>query len=137
MQPYTINGAKVIFLNERAQSRSCKGNANACCSCDRILQDPFHFCSLSCKVRFLSHFYVSLSLTLYIYPFSFRHKQITGQHPTFASNNSVILLSLARSNVQCIDDTHTMIKSKIIFFIIGKMSLLCMCLENEEFNFFF
>ncbi|XP_073226519.1 protein RGF1 INDUCIBLE TRANSCRIPTION FACTOR 1-like isoform X2 [Cicer arietinum] len=50
IQPYTINGAKVIFLNERAQSRSCKGNANACCSCDRILQDPFHFCSLSCKL---------------------------------------------------------------------------------------
>ncbi|KAL4392694.1 hypothetical protein HN51_014217 [Arachis hypogaea] len=52
IQPYTINGAKVIFLNERAQSRSsCRGGTgNSCCSCDRILQDPFHFCSLSCKV---------------------------------------------------------------------------------------
>ncbi|TKY59684.1 hypothetical protein E2542_SST16777 [Spatholobus suberectus] len=50
IQPYTINGAKVIFLNQRPQSRSCKGTANACCTCDRILQDPFHFCSLSCKV---------------------------------------------------------------------------------------
>ncbi|QHO60104.1 uncharacterized protein LOC107634721 isoform X2 [Arachis ipaensis] len=51
IQPYTINGAKVIFLNERAQSRSsCRGGTgNSCCSCDRILQDPFHFCSLSCK----------------------------------------------------------------------------------------
>ncbi|MED6192310.1 hypothetical protein PIB30_009122 [Stylosanthes scabra] len=56
IQPYTINGAKVIFLNERAQGQSrssCSrggGTANSCCSCDRILQDPFHFCSLSCKV---------------------------------------------------------------------------------------
>ncbi|XP_028243247.1 uncharacterized protein LOC114421497 isoform X2 [Glycine soja] len=50
IQPYTINGAKVIFLNQRPQSRSCKGTANACCTCDRILQEPFHFCCLSCKV---------------------------------------------------------------------------------------
>ncbi|KAL2343620.1 hypothetical protein Fmac_004905 [Flemingia macrophylla] len=50
IQPYTINGAKVIFLNQRPQSRSCKGTGNACCTCDRILQEPFHFCSLSCKV---------------------------------------------------------------------------------------
>ncbi|KAK7399812.1 hypothetical protein VNO78_11004 [Psophocarpus tetragonolobus] len=49
IQAYTINGAKVIFLNQRPQSRSCKGTANACCTCDRILQEPFHFCSLSCK----------------------------------------------------------------------------------------
>ncbi|OMO92379.1 hypothetical protein COLO4_17633 [Corchorus olitorius] len=50
IQPYTINGAKVIFLNQRPQSRSCKGSANICFTCDRILQEPFHFCSLSCKV---------------------------------------------------------------------------------------
>lgn len=50
VQPYTINSAKVIFLNQRAQSRSCKGHANSCFTCDRILQEPFHFCSLSCKV---------------------------------------------------------------------------------------
>ncbi|KAF7801345.1 tRNA-intron endonuclease [Senna tora] len=50
IQPYTINGAKVIFLNQRPQSRSCKGSANVCCTCDRILQEPFHFCSLACKV---------------------------------------------------------------------------------------
>lgn len=49
-QPYTINSAKVIFLNQRAQSRSCKGSANSCFTCDRILQVPFSFCSLSCKV---------------------------------------------------------------------------------------
>ncbi|WVZ18144.1 hypothetical protein V8G54_005466 [Vigna mungo] len=49
IQPYTINSAKVIFLNQRPQSRTCKGPANACFTCDRILQEPFHFCSLSCK----------------------------------------------------------------------------------------
>ncbi|KAK6150228.1 hypothetical protein DH2020_017753 [Rehmannia glutinosa] len=50
IQPYTINSAKVIFLNQRAQSRCCKGSDNTCFTCDRILQDPFNFCSLSCKV---------------------------------------------------------------------------------------
>ncbi|XP_075482957.1 protein RGF1 INDUCIBLE TRANSCRIPTION FACTOR 1-like [Primulina tabacum] len=55
IQPYTINSAKVIFLNQRAQSRSssCKqlnGSGNTCFTCDRILQYPFNFCSLSCKV---------------------------------------------------------------------------------------
>ncbi|XVF68388.1 hypothetical protein PTKIN_Ptkin10aG0201700 [Pterospermum kingtungense] len=54
IQPYTINGVKVIFLNERPQTRSsCKlGSAtanNICLTCERILHDPFHFCSLSCK----------------------------------------------------------------------------------------
>ncbi|KAL2340181.1 hypothetical protein Fmac_008121 [Flemingia macrophylla] len=53
IQPYTINSAKVIFLNQRPQSRTCKGPANACFTCDRILQEPFHFCSLSCKVDYM------------------------------------------------------------------------------------
>ncbi|KAG6513256.1 protein RGF1 INDUCIBLE TRANSCRIPTION FACTOR 1-like [Zingiber officinale] len=50
VQPYTINSAKVIFLKPRPQSRPSKGSANICLTCDRILQEPFHFCSLSCKV---------------------------------------------------------------------------------------
>ncbi|KAG7034805.1 hypothetical protein SDJN02_04537, partial [Cucurbita argyrosperma subsp. argyrosperma] len=50
IQPYTINGAKVIFLNHRPQSRPSKAPSNVCLTCDRILQHPFHFCSLSCKV---------------------------------------------------------------------------------------
>ncbi|KAF6137589.1 hypothetical protein GIB67_031868 [Kingdonia uniflora] len=52
VQSYTINSAKVVFLNQRPQpqSRACKESSNLCFTCDRILQDPFHFCSLSCKV---------------------------------------------------------------------------------------
>ncbi|XP_074563068.1 protein RGF1 INDUCIBLE TRANSCRIPTION FACTOR 1-like [Curcuma longa] len=50
VQPYTINSAKVIFLKPRPQSRPFKGSGNLCLMCDRILQEPFHFCSLSCKV---------------------------------------------------------------------------------------
>ncbi|XP_042466426.1 protein RGF1 INDUCIBLE TRANSCRIPTION FACTOR 1-like [Zingiber officinale] len=51
VQPYTINSAKVVFLKPRPQSRPSKGSGNICPSCDRILQEPFHFCSLSCKVE--------------------------------------------------------------------------------------
>ncbi|KAF5944647.1 hypothetical protein HYC85_018724 [Camellia sinensis] len=65
IQPYTINSAKVIFLNQRAQSRSCKGSSNFCFNCDRILQDPFHFCSLSCKVDHMVDQGEDLSSILY------------------------------------------------------------------------
>ncbi|XP_078428669.1 protein RGF1 INDUCIBLE TRANSCRIPTION FACTOR 1-like [Wolffia australiana] len=51
VQPYTINSAKVVFLKQRPQSRPFKGSGNVCLTCDRILQEPFHFCSLSCKVE--------------------------------------------------------------------------------------
>ncbi|CAL9043324.1 unnamed protein product [Musa banksii] len=50
VQPYTINSAKVVFLKPRPQSRPSKVSGNTCLTCDRILQEPFHFCSLSCKV---------------------------------------------------------------------------------------
>ncbi|XP_031132190.1 uncharacterized protein LOC116033578 isoform X2 [Ipomoea triloba] len=65
LQPYTINSAKVIFLNQRAQSRSCKGSANSCFTCDRILQVPFSFCSLSCKVDFMVYHNQDLSSIVY------------------------------------------------------------------------
>ncbi|THU50440.1 hypothetical protein C4D60_Mb06t20250 [Musa balbisiana] len=50
VQPYTINSAKAVFLKPRPQSRPPKASGNICLTCDRILQDGFHFCSLSCKV---------------------------------------------------------------------------------------
>ncbi|XP_015891012.3 protein RGF1 INDUCIBLE TRANSCRIPTION FACTOR 1 [Ziziphus jujuba] len=65
IQPYTINGAKVIFLNQRPQSRTCKGSANICFTCDRILQEPFHFCSLACKVDHLVYQREDLAVILY------------------------------------------------------------------------
>lgn len=51
VQPYTTNSAKVVFLNQRPMSRPFRGSGNFCITCDRSLQDGFHFCSLSCKVH--------------------------------------------------------------------------------------
>ncbi|XP_052183398.1 protein RGF1 INDUCIBLE TRANSCRIPTION FACTOR 1-like [Diospyros lotus] len=55
IQPYTLNNAEVIFLHSRTRTRTrlCKGSDNVCFNCDRILKEPFHFCSLSCKVDHL------------------------------------------------------------------------------------
>eukprot|EP01018_Ginkgo_biloba_P029283 Gb_13705 [translate_table: standard] len=50
VQSYTINSAKVVFLNQRPQSRPFKGSGNICGTCERILQEPYHYCSLACKV---------------------------------------------------------------------------------------
>ncbi|KAI4311816.1 hypothetical protein MLD38_036680 [Melastoma candidum] len=68
IQPYTINGAKVVFLAKRAQTRSCKCSANSCFACDRILQEPFLFCSLACKVNHLL-FQVGGSLSSVLHDF--------------------------------------------------------------------
>ncbi|KAK7307797.1 hypothetical protein VNO77_41176 [Canavalia gladiata] len=49
VQPYTTNKAKVVFLKQRPPSRTLKGSGNLCITCDRSLQHPYIFCSLSCK----------------------------------------------------------------------------------------
>ncbi|XP_022867331.1 uncharacterized protein LOC111387043 [Olea europaea var. sylvestris] len=51
VQSYTTNSAKVVFLNQRPQTRASRGSGNICTTCDRALQDPYFFCSLSCKLQ--------------------------------------------------------------------------------------
>ncbi|GAQ80680.1 hypothetical protein KFL_000590330 [Klebsormidium nitens] len=56
VQVYTINGAKIVFLNERPHSNpnrgktAAKSNVTACEICCRILVDNVRFCSVGCKL---------------------------------------------------------------------------------------
>ncbi|KAJ7552510.1 hypothetical protein O6H91_06G058300 [Diphasiastrum complanatum] len=50
VQPYIINSARVVFLNQRPQPRQSKVLGNTCLTCERTLQDSYHFCSVACKV---------------------------------------------------------------------------------------
>jgi hypothetical protein len=55
-QTYTINQAKVMFLNQRAQSKMGKpGAPDACHTCARTLREGCSYCSLSCKLQALMH----------------------------------------------------------------------------------
>ncbi|KAM7472090.1 hypothetical protein LguiA_010273 [Lonicera macranthoides] len=65
VQSYTTNSAKVVFLNQRPQSRPFRGNGNICITCDRGLQDPYLFCSLSCKLQHIISSRVGLSKYIY------------------------------------------------------------------------
>uniref|UniRef100_A0A0D9VCR5 B box-type domain-containing protein n=1 Tax=Leersia perrieri TaxID=77586 RepID=A0A0D9VCR5_9ORYZ len=77
VQPYTINSAKVVFLKPRPQSRPFKGSGNVCLTCDRVLQEPHHFCSLSCKLdHVIAHGDINLSDILFIPP----HQQHQHRH---------------------------------------------------------
>lgn len=69
-QSYTSNGAKVIFLNQRPQTRPPRLSGNVCYACDRTLQEPYLFCSLYCKVptnsSLLLNSFTILSMTQFI-----------------------------------------------------------------------
>ncbi|PHU04296.1 hypothetical protein BC332_25118 [Capsicum chinense] len=65
VQSYITNSAKVIFLNQRPQMRASRYSGNCCIICDRGLQDPFLFCSVSCKVQHILK--TEGELTKYIY----------------------------------------------------------------------
>ncbi|MQM22112.1 hypothetical protein Taro_055160 [Colocasia esculenta] len=65
VQSYTTNSAKVVFINERPQTRPFRASANICITCDRSLQEPYLFCCLSCKVKHLLKTEGALSRHLY------------------------------------------------------------------------
>ncbi|XP_044496057.1 protein RGF1 INDUCIBLE TRANSCRIPTION FACTOR 1-like isoform X1 [Mangifera indica] len=114
IQPYTINHAKVIFVNQRPQSRSCKGSANMCFTCDRILQDSFHFCSLSCKVDYMVYRGQDLSSILFrIHESDFAISQIEGlrvdgseiiDDDGLITSNSILEDPLQDKNSSCSND---------------------------------
>ncbi|XP_010544622.1 PREDICTED: uncharacterized protein LOC104817225 [Tarenaya hassleriana] len=50
IQSYITNSAKVVFINQRPPTRQFRGSGNICCTCERSLQSPYLFCSISCKI---------------------------------------------------------------------------------------
>ncbi|KAF8377946.1 hypothetical protein HHK36_031335 [Tetracentron sinense] len=65
VQSYTTNSAKVVFLKQRPQTRPLKGSGRVCNNCERSLQEPYHFCSLACKVQYLAGYEGFISKCLY------------------------------------------------------------------------
>eukprot|EP00878_Enallax_costatus_P011964 GHUV01012491.1.p1 GENE.GHUV01012491.1~~GHUV01012491.1.p1 ORF type:complete len:168 (+),score=40.93 GHUV01012491.1:1090-1593(+) len=54
VQTYIINQAKVMFLNQRPQSKMGRpGAPDSCLTCARTLREGCSYCSLACKVEAL------------------------------------------------------------------------------------
>jgi hypothetical protein len=54
VQTYTINQAKVVFLNHRPQAKQLHAGApDGCAVCSRALREGCTYCSLACKVEAL------------------------------------------------------------------------------------
>ncbi|EPS66215.1 hypothetical protein M569_08559, partial [Genlisea aurea] len=51
VQAYTTNSAKVVFLNQRPQTRPPRASGSLCVTCERNLQESCLFCSISCKLQ--------------------------------------------------------------------------------------
>ncbi|GKV12877.1 hypothetical protein SLEP1_g23967 [Rubroshorea leprosula] len=65
VQSYITNSAKVVFINQRPQTRQFRGSGNICSTCDRSLQDPYLFCSLSCKINYFLRTHGGLSQLIF------------------------------------------------------------------------
>ncbi|CAH9096511.1 unnamed protein product [Cuscuta europaea] len=61
VQSYISNGEKVMFLKERPITRPCRSSAKPCITCQRAVQNPFGFCSISCKLQHMVKTGVKLS----------------------------------------------------------------------------
>lgn len=64
IQPYTINSAKIVFLQSKPQTKIVKGAAHYCEWCHRSIADPVRFCSISCKLAVIQQDPHDFTLTL-------------------------------------------------------------------------
>ncbi|CAK9236979.1 unnamed protein product [Sphagnum troendelagicum] len=50
LQHYTINSAKIVFLQSKPAPKFTKGALHYCETCHRSIADPVRFCSMLCKL---------------------------------------------------------------------------------------
>jgi len=67
IQPYTINSAKIVFLQSKPQPKIVKGAAHYCEICQRSIADPVRFCSILCKLVGIERDPHDFTLTLTVF----------------------------------------------------------------------